>query len=79
MGLVHHLNEVANNQRNGLDSLQFLFGSDLLSSQFLLVLFNELLLNSEDLKVLLELLESSMLILDLNFCLVCGREGFEWD
>ena len=79
MGLVHHLNEVADDQRNSLDSLQFLFGSDLLSSQFLLVLFNELLLNSEDLKVLLELLESSMLILDLNFCLVCGREGFEWD
>ena len=66
MSLIHHLYEVSDNERDGLDSLELFFGSDLLSPELLLVLLDELLLYPENLEVLFEFLQLLVLVLDFG-------------
>lgn len=74
MALVDHLDEVADDQGDGLDALQLLLGADFLALELLLVLLDEVLLDFEELEVAVELLKLLVLVLEVGV----GSRGQVW-
>lgn len=64
---VDHLNKMADDERDSLDTFELFFGTELLSFEFDLVFFDVVLLNVEELEVLVELLEFVVEVLLLSF------------
>jgi hypothetical protein len=58
---------VTNDKRDSLDTFKLLFGAELLSFEFDLVIFDVVLLNVEELEVFVELLEFVEEVLLLSF------------
>ena len=56
MILIDHLDKMANGEGDCLNPFQFFFGSDLLSFQFDLIIFDVLFLDVEELELFVELL-----------------------